>query len=179
MLGAVSAKENTSHDDAFPDNNLSSTRISESLSEDDFYINIPENDTSSFSKDISNESLKTLTAEADFSKLNLPANKEKDPYDNQYYLFRGDCWTINNNFESTAAITSKSYTDLTVTGTFRTQNDMVGIYWNSKDIIQHPYISYGVRNDYSNVKLEFDYEMSGCIDFSNPFISISDRKSVV
>ena len=173
MLGAVSAEENTAHDDAFPDNNLSSTRISESLSEDDFYINIPENDTSSFSKDISNESLKTLTAESDFSKLNLPANKEKDSYDNQYYLFRGDCWTINNNFESTAAITSKSYTDLTVTGTFRTQNDMVGIYWNSKDIIQHPYISYGVRNDYSNVKLEFDYEMSGCIDFSNPFISIS------
>ena len=52
MLGAVSAEENTAHDDAFPDNNLSSTRISESLSEDDFYINIPENDTSSFSKDI-------------------------------------------------------------------------------------------------------------------------------
>ena len=87
-------------------------------------------------------------------------------YENKYFLFRGDCWTINNNFESSAAITSESTTDFKVTGTFRTKQDLVGIYWNSEDIITHPYISYGKRTDYRNVVLEFDYTMTGCKDFS-------------
>ena len=66
----------------------------------------------------------------------------------QYTLFRGDCWTINNNFESSAAITSETLNDVTITGTFRTKSDMVGLYWNSKDLIQHPYISYGERSGF-------------------------------
>ncbi|MBQ2652658.1 MAG: hypothetical protein IJF83_03815 [Methanobrevibacter sp.] len=96
---------------------------------------------------------------------------------NEYYLFRGDCWTINNNFEASASITSRSDKDLKVTGTFRTQNDIVGLYWNSKDLIEHPYISYGTVNDYSNVILSFDYEMTGCKDFSNGTISITIGKT--
>ena len=99
-------------------------------------------------------------------------NHEEVPYDNKYYLFRGDCWTTNNNFESSASVTSETPRDLTVTGTFRTENDIIGLYWNSKDPIQHPYISYGNRSDYSDVTLEFDYEMTGCIDFSNSRINI-------
>ena len=91
----------------------------------------------------------------------------------QYSLFRGDCWTINNNFESSAAITSETLNDLTVTGTFRTKSDMVGLYWNSKDLIQHPYISYGERSDYRGVVLDFDYTMTGCKNFSNNVISIT------
>ena len=90
-----------------------------------------------------------------------------------YTLFRGDCWTINNNFESSASITSQSLTDFIVTGTFRTKNDLVGVYWNSSDIIDHPYISYGSRKDYTNVTLDFDYEMEGCMDFSDRTISIT------
>lgn len=93
-------------------------------------------------------------------------------YDNRYYLFRGDCWSVDHNFESSAAVTSKTLSDLTVTGTFRTQNDMVGLYWNSQDPIQHPFISYGVKSDYSDVILEFDYEMEGCMDFSNGAVNI-------
>lgn len=91
----------------------------------------------------------------------------------QYTLFRGDCWTINNNFESSAAITSETLNDVTITGTFRTKSDMVGLYWNSKDLIQHPYISYGERSDYRGVVLDFDYTMTGCKDFSNNVISIT------
>ena len=183
LLGGVSAADHTPHD-AIMNTNSSCTLLSESLSEDEFHVSVQEDnakynsthslfvdDIKNQSLDISNNSINTLTSgKTDFSQLNL---NEKSSYDNQYYLFRGDCWTINNNFESTAAITSKSFTDLTVTGTFRTQNDMVGLYWNSKDPIQHPYISYASRSDYSNVILEFDYEMSGCIDFSNNRISIA------
>ena len=95
--------------------------------------------------------------------------------DDEYYLFRGDCWTINNNFESSAAITSETESDFTVTGTFRTNHDMVGIYWNSKDLIPHPYISYREYVDYRNVILEFDYSMTGCMDFMNGTISITIR----
>ena len=95
--------------------------------------------------------------------------------DDKYYLFRGDCWTINNNFESSAAITSETESDFTVTGTFRTNHDMVGIYWNSKDLIPHPYISYGEHIDYRDVILEFDYSMTGCMDFMNGTISITIR----
>ena len=95
--------------------------------------------------------------------------------DDKYYLFRGDCWTINNNFESSAAITSETESDFTVTGTFRTNHDIVGIYWNSKDLIPHPYISYGEYVDYRNVILEFDYSMTGCMDFMNGTISITIR----
>lgn len=98
--------------------------------------------------------------------LNASEDYKQMSYENKYFLFRGDCWTINNNFESSAAITSETTTDFTVTGTFRTKQDLVGIYWNSEDLITHPYISYGKRTDYRNVTLEFDYTMTGCKDFS-------------
>lgn len=98
--------------------------------------------------------------------LEASEDYKETSYENKYFLFRGDCWTVNNNFESSAAITSESTTDFTVTGTFRTHQDLIGIYWNSEDIITHPYISYGKRTDYSNVVLKFDYNMVGCKDFS-------------
>ena len=87
--------------------------------------------------------------------------------DERYTLFRGDLWTINNNYESSAAITSTSENNFTVKGTFRTNQDMVGIYWNSKDMITHPYISYGSRVDYRNVVLECDVEFENCLFDSN------------
>lgn len=87
--------------------------------------------------------------------------------EDEYTLFRGDCWTINNNFESSASITSTSENNFKVSGTFRTKQDMIGIYWYSKDIIEHPYISYGEKTDYRNVVLEFDYSTSGCVDFGD------------
>lgn len=99
----------------------------------------------------------------------------KETNDNVYSLFRGDCWTVNNNYESSAAITSETLSDFTITGTFRTKNDLIGIYWNSEDPITHPYISYGNRSDYRGVTLEFDYNMTGCKDFSNNIISITLR----
>lgn len=108
--------------------------------------------------------------------LETTEDYKETSYDNQYYLFRGDCWTINNNFESSAAITSETLTDFTVSGTFRTINDLVGVYWNSQDEITHPYISYGERYDYTNVVLDFDYEMAGCMDFANGTVSITIRK---
>ena len=120
-------------------------------------------------------SAKTLGNSGDVGDENLAISFENNnnlSYDNRYYLFRGDCWTVNNNFESSAAITSESLRDFTVTGTFRTENDLVGVYWNSEDLIQHPYISYGNRSNYSNVVLEFDYEMEGCVDFSDNAINI-------
>ena len=101
-----------------------------------------------------------------YSQLLEATENYKSTSNYGYYLFRGDCWTINNNFESSAAITSTSNSDFTVTGTFRTQQDLIGIYWNSEDLISHPYISYGKRTDYTGVTLEFDYEMTGCKDFS-------------
>ena len=100
------------------------------------------------------------------------APSHENPNDNKYYMFRGDSWTINNNFESSAAITSESSDDFTVTGTFRTENDIVGVYWNSKDPIHHPYVSYGNASDYTDVVLEFDYEMTGCMDFSKNQVNI-------
>ena len=87
--------------------------------------------------------------------------------DDEYTLFRGDCWTVNNNFECSASITSDTISDFTVTGTFRTIKDLVGVYWNSEDLIQHPFISYDTVIDYTNVTLEFDYTMTGCRDFSS------------
>lgn len=89
--------------------------------------------------------------------------------DNVYYLFRGDCWTINNNFESSAAITSEDDNNFTVSGTFRTDSDLIGVYWNAKDLITHPYISYGEKHDFSDVILEFDYEMTGCRDWADDY----------
>ena len=113
----------------------------------------------------------------DYTELLNVTEDYKETSDNKYSLFRGDCWTINNNFESSVAVTSETLSDLTITGTFRTKNDLVGLYWNSKDTITHPYISYGERYDYSRVKLEFDYEMTGCKDFSEGVISITIGKT--
>lgn len=100
----------------------------------------------------------------------------KEPSSDTYTLFRGDCWTINSNFEASACVTSETDSDLTVTGTFRTENDLVGLYWYSEDLIQHPYISYGSKSDYSGVTLEFDYDMSGCLDFASGRVSITIKK---
>lgn len=83
--------------------------------------------------------------------------------DDEYTLFRGDCFTINSNYESSAAITSTSEDNFTVTGTFRTRQDLVGVYWNSKDAITHPYISYGERYDYRDVIFECDVDWGGCL----------------
>ena len=100
-----------------------------------------------------------------FTELMELVENYKETSNEEYYLFRGDCWTINTNFESSASITSESDKDMKICGTFRTFNDMIGLYWYSKDPISHPYISYGERKDYSNVVLEFDYKMTGCRPF--------------
>ena len=95
--------------------------------------------------------------------------------DESYTLFRGDCWTINANFEASASITSDEDNEFTVGGTFRTQSDLVGIYWNSQDPIQHDYISYGSKYDYTGVVLDFDYEMMRCVDFASSSSTITIR----
>ena len=109
LLGGVSAADHTPHD-TIMNTNSSCTLLSESLSEDEFHVSVQEDnakynsthslfvdDIKNQSLDISNNSINTLTSgKTDFSQLNL---NEKSSYDNQYYLFRGDCWTINNNFE--------------------------------------------------------------------------------
>ena len=100
-----------------------------------------------------------------FTELMELVENYKETSNEEYYLFRGDCWTINTNFESSASITSESDKDMKICGTFRTFNDMIGLYWYSQDPISHPYISYGKRTDYSNVVLEFDYKMTGCRPF--------------
>ena len=176
LVGGVCAADNT------PQNEISSTNSSDtcpagSFDGDGLYESVQKNNTDDISAPHSffNDNENDSSGSQDV--LSKPNGEAKGFYDGQYYLFRGDCWSINNNFESSAAVTSETFTDLTVTGTFRTQSDMVGLYWNSKDIITHPYISYGSRYDYSGVKLEFDYEMKGCTDFSNPSISISIVKN--
>ena len=155
-IGAASAADNATQNDPIAGiMDSTDTALDETCNEDD---------------------LKTLNSSKDYTEFNTTTqsntNENDDPYDGKYYLFRPDCWTISNNFESSAAITSETLTDLTVTGTFRTENDIIGLYWNSNDYIQHPYISYGNHSDYSDVILEFDYEMTGCMDFSNSAVSI-------
>ena len=154
MVGTVNAADNAAvQNDTETIDDSSDTLNGASCNGDDFYITQNERDEN------------TLNS-------NSIEDYEEIPYDNKYYLFRGDCWTTNNNFESSVSVTSETPRDLTVTGTFRTENDLIGLYWNSKDPIQHPYISYGNRSDYSNVTLDFDYEMTGCMDFSNSRINI-------
>ena len=118
-----------------------------------------------------NTAVDSNDAESDSDSVDSLSYDESQ-YDNKYYLFRGDCWTINNNFESSASVTSETTSDLTVNGTFCSENDLVGLYWYSADPIIHSYISYGNRRNYSDVILEFDYEMEGCTDFSNGNVNI-------
>ncbi len=160
-IGTVNAADNLIQNDSYNSSNDESCNI------DDFNINVQENRT----QDNRNDYI-LIDDESQSSKDVQLSNEKEMVYDNNYYLFRGDCWVITNNFESSAAITSETLADLTVTGTFRTENDIVGLYWNSTDPIQHPYISYGNHSDYSDVILEFDYEMTGCMDFSNDNINI-------
>lgn len=130
-----------------------------------------------YTKDEMDTKLKENEDNISFADLLNVTDNYKQTSEDKYYLFRGDCWTINNNFESSAAITSESNSDFTVTGTFRTKNDLIGLYWNSQDPITHPYISYGNRSDYTDVTLDFDYVMTGCKDFSDGIISITIAKN--
>ena len=156
MISAVNAADNAVKNNTEIIGDSSYELASTSHNGDDFYITSPEN----------------YTRDENALNPNSIDNYEEIPYDNKYYLFRGDCWITNNNFESSASVTSETPHDLIVTGTFRTENDIVGLYWNSEDPIQHPYISYGNRSNYTDVTLEFDYEMSRCMDFSNNRINI-------
>ena len=129
------------------------------------------------------DSLKSST----FDELLEVIEDYKETTGKYYTLFRGDCWTINNNYESSASITSRTNTsnessnnrDFKVTGTFRTDSDLVGVYWNSKDLIEHPYISYGSKYDYRNVILEFDYSMTGCREWNDPYNSETNTNPCV
>ena len=130
------------------------------------------------------------SVDAKINNIYRDLNRVLDNYDStidrKYSLFRGDCWTINNNFESSASITSGENTsenddypsghvdNFTVTGTFRTKDDLVGIYWNAEDLITHPYISYGKVSDYRNVVLEFDYHMTGCRNWKDNYSQTSN-----
>lgn len=92
----------------------------------------------------------------------------------KYTRFRGDLWTINMNIESSSSITSQTDDELTVTGTFRTTGDMVGLYWNSEDIIPHPHIKYETNYDYTGVVLEFEAEYEGdIVHLDDPDISLA------
>lgn len=159
-IGAASAADNATQNDA-----------GKSCSGDDLYMSEqePGNVTANvLAGDAERESI-GIQEDSFIEDDELLASAEDyggSSYDNKYYLFRGDCWSITNNIESSVAVTSETPDDLTVTGTFRTQQDFVGLYWYSQDPIQHPYISYGTRSDYRDVILEFDYEMDGCQDFS-------------
>lgn len=121
--------------------------------------------TEDYVNDIVDEKIKENIPEDNVSYSDLLERTEDyNQYsDKKYILFRGDCWTVNHNFESSVAITSTSETNFTVTGTFRTYQDLVGIYWNSQDSITHPYISYGSRYDYRDVIFECDVEYNGCL----------------
>ncbi len=176
LIGGVCAADNTPHDEIVSSNYLN-TSCAASFDENELHSSVQESNREDMSEQYSFFDDSENNSSCSFDVLSKPDADAMNSYDGKYYLFRGDCWSINNNFESSAAVTSETFKDLTVTGTFRTQSDMVGLYWNSKDIITHPYISYGSRYDYSGVKLEFDYEMTGCTDFSNPSISISIVKN--
>ena len=176
-VGAASAADSTTQDNsAVTAGDSSDMSMSETCNQDnnvsgDEKMSIETSDNHSSEYDENMIGQAKTTKELSESDYDVSSSSGEDYkgifYDNKYYLFRGDCWTINNNFESSATITSETLTDLTVTGVFRTENDFVGLYWNSQDLIQHPYISYGNRSNYSDVILEFDYEMTGCNDFSN------------
>ena len=120
--------------------------------------------TEEYVNDLVDEKIKENVPQDSVSYSDLTERTEDYlEYSNEKYtLFRGDCFTINNNYESSAAITSTSRDNFTVSGTFRTSQDLVGVYWNSKDPITHPYISYGERYDYRDVVLECDVEWYDC-----------------
>ena len=114
IISAVNAADATVQNDTETISDTSHALNDESYNANDFFFLFQENDT------------------RDENELNSnnTENYEEISYDNKYYLFRGDCWTLNNNFESSAAVTSETHRDLTVNGTFRTENDIVGLYWN-------------------------------------------------
>lgn len=103
---------------------------------------------------------------------------------NQYYKFRADLWTLNMNFENSACVTSQSDDELTVYGTWRTNSDITGLYFYSKDVINNTQCNYSTSYDYTDVILEFQVEYGGEIlrlydKKINPSLVIEDRSGVV
>ena len=154
LIGGVCAADNTTQNEIISTNCLN-TLFTGSFDENELYSSVQESNGEDMSEQYSFFDDSENNSSGSLDVLSKPNADTLSSYDGKYYLFRGDCWSINNNFESSAAVTSETFKDLTVTGTFRTQSDMVGLYWNS----------------------EFDYEMTGCTDFSNPSISISIVKN--
>ena len=80
----------------------------------------------------------------------------------EFSRFKGDCWTVNYNWECSASITSQTDSDFRIDGVFRTTSDMAGAYWFSKDKIKHELLAYPDDTDYTGVKLRFDFSTMNC-----------------
>ena len=94
-------------------------------------------------------------------------------------MFRADLFVAEFNFECTGCLVSDTDDALKMTGTFRTNSDLIGLIWQTKDRFKHEYCKYPYKCDYSNVKLRFKLKTSENVtDFSDiknkPALAITD-----
>ncbi|MHA3065528.1 chitobiase/beta-hexosaminidase C-terminal domain-containing protein [Lacticaseibacillus saniviri] len=69
--------------------------------------------------------------------------------------------TINFNFEMTASVVTKSESEFSVQGHFRTTNDLSGLIWETEDTHSHSALKYKTDPDFSDVVLSYDYSIEG------------------
>jgi hypothetical protein len=67
----------------------------------------------------------------------------------------------NFNFEMIASTVTHDQQNFTVKGNFRTDKDLAGLTWETKDNYSHPELKYPTDPDFSDVVLEYDYNIEG------------------
>ncbi|WP_159888320.1 non-contractile tail sheath protein [Paenibacillus puerhi] len=71
-------------------------------------------------------------------------------------------YLINNfNFDMMAATVTEDEHNFETIGHFRTSKDFDVMYWEAEDVHSHPELKYPTDPDYTNIVLEYEYEISG------------------
>ncbi|MHB8131831.1 MAG: non-contractile tail sheath protein [Mobilitalea sp.] len=77
------------------------------------------------------------------------------------YKFKPKYLNTNFSFEMMAATVTNDEHNFKNIGNFRTRNDMCGMSWETVDQISHPELRYPTNCDFTNVMLQYDYNISG------------------
>ena len=102
LIGGVCAADNTSHDEIVSSNYLN-TSYAASFDENELHSSVQKSNGEDMSEQYSFFDDSENNSSGSFDVLSKPDADAMNSYDGKYYLFRGDCWSINNNFESSAA----------------------------------------------------------------------------
>lgn len=91
-------------------------------------------------------------------------SKQNTSYSKEIYKLKPEFLVCEFNPQMSGAIIVYDDQNFDLLGQFRTNNDYFEFFWETYDSFSHKDLKYNYSNDFSNIKLSFDYEFSGFLE---------------